>query len=133
MLHGSGHVNTVAAKPSADMAVGTKILSQQSEDMTVETTILSQPGKDTTVKTKMFSEKWAAEYSGDDLGCEMGRGSYTWRPCGFGSNINSEKFNSNASFGRAYINCASKCPGALFSIFTKNENNQEAYYYSRTR
>lgn len=61
-----------------------------SEYLTDESKIVPQPGADMAIETKLFSEKWVEEYSGDDLGCEMGRGRYTWRSCGFGSNINSK-------------------------------------------
>ncbi|CAM9114923.1 unnamed protein product [Laminaria digitata] len=44
--------------------------------MTVETT------------SEVFSPQWVEEFSGDNLGCELGRGLYTWRDAGFGSNIN---------------------------------------------
>lgn len=38
----------------------------------------------------LFSEQWASAYGEGELGCEQARGSYTWRPYGFGSNMNSE-------------------------------------------
>ena len=50
----------------------------------------AHPWDDHTGKSKVFSQQWVEEYSGDNLGCEMGRGSYTWRGCGFGSNMNRE-------------------------------------------
>lgn len=75
LLHGGWCVNA-AALPS--------------EYLTDESKIVPQPGADMAIETKLFSEKWVEEYSGDDLGCEMGRGRYTWRSCGFGSNINSK-------------------------------------------
>ena len=40
--------------------------------------------------SEVFSPQWVEEYAGDKLGCEQGRGHYTWRLAGFGSNINSE-------------------------------------------
>lgn len=48
------------------------------------------PTEEMTVETKTFSQEWVEEYGGDKLGCGLGRGMYTWRDCGFGSNINSE-------------------------------------------
>ncbi|CAM9350478.1 unnamed protein product, partial [Laminaria digitata] len=36
-----------------------------------------------------FSPTWLKQYKEGTPGCKLGRGSYTWRPCGFGSNINS--------------------------------------------
>lgn len=38
----------------------------------------------------LFSPQWATTYGEGENGCEQGRGSYTWRPYGFGSNMNSE-------------------------------------------
>ena len=38
----------------------------------------------------LFSSQWAQKFSEDNPGCDLGRGLYTWRPAGFGSNINSE-------------------------------------------
>lgn len=38
----------------------------------------------------LFSPDWVESYHADDTGCTLGRGSYTWRPYGFGSNMNSE-------------------------------------------
>ena len=35
-----------------------------------------------------FSPKWMEEFNNYDLKYDRGRGHYTWRPCGFGSNIN---------------------------------------------
>ncbi|CAM9461762.1 unnamed protein product, partial [Laminaria digitata] len=35
-----------------------------------------------------FSPEWLEGYYGGELGCDLGRGSYTWRPYGFGSNMN---------------------------------------------
>ena len=53
--------------------------AQTTVNMTVETT------------SEVFSPQWVEEFSGDNLGCELGRGLYTWRNVGFGSNINSEQ------------------------------------------
>ena len=39
---------------------------------------------------ELFSPQWVEDFSEHKLGCELGRVSYTWRPAGFGSNINSE-------------------------------------------
>lgn len=50
----------------------------------------AQPTVDLKVEAEVFSPQWVEEYSADKLGCELGRGLYTWRPAGFGSNINSE-------------------------------------------
>lgn len=52
----------------------------------------AQLAEDTEVKAvyQVFSPQWVQEYSGHQLGCELGRVSYTWRPAGFGSNFNSE-------------------------------------------
>lgn len=36
----------------------------------------------------LFSPQWATTYGEGENGCEQGRGSYTWRPYGFGSNMN---------------------------------------------
>lgn len=52
----------------------------------------AEPSEKVVVKNKIFSPQWVKEYNEGNLGCEMGRGSYTWRGCGFGSNINREKF-----------------------------------------
>ena len=38
----------------------------------------------------LFSPDWLEDYYEGEPGCEHGRGSYTWRPYGFGSNVNSE-------------------------------------------
>ncbi|CAM9447993.1 unnamed protein product, partial [Laminaria digitata] len=35
-----------------------------------------------------FSAAWVKQYSGGAPGCKLGRGSYTWRPHGLGSNVN---------------------------------------------
>lgn len=55
------------------------------------TSPLMEEAEVATVEPTLFSEQWVEEYTGDDLGCAMGRGSYTWRGSGFGSNINREK------------------------------------------
>eukprot|EP00904_Undaria_pinnatifida_P001895 jgi/Undpi1/11706/HiC_scaffold_36.g14001.m1 len=52
------------------------------------TSPLMEEAEVATVEPTLFSEQWVEEYTGDDLGCAMGRGSYTWRGSGFGSNIN---------------------------------------------
>eukprot|EP00904_Undaria_pinnatifida_P006339 jgi/Undpi1/2835/HiC_scaffold_14.g06212.m1 len=36
----------------------------------------------------LFSPDWLEDYYEGEPGCEHGRGSYTWRPYGFGSNVN---------------------------------------------
>lgn len=53
-------------------------------------TAAAKPREKMGVQTKVFSRQWMQKYSQDDLGCGMGRGIYTWRGSGFGSNINSE-------------------------------------------
>lgn len=61
-----------------------------------------QPTEKGFVEAKKFSRQWAEEYYRDALGCEMGRGSYTWRGSGFGSNINREnlwEFSQNRFCG----------------------------------
>lgn len=45
---------------------------------------------DDATDSKLFSEQWVEDFSGHNLGCEIGRVSYMWRSAGFGSNINSE-------------------------------------------
>lgn len=52
----------------------------------------AHPAEDMQVRNEnqVFSPQWVEELSGHKLGCEMGRGLYTWRDAGFGSNINSE-------------------------------------------
>lgn len=54
---------------------------------TVETFDVVQ---DVGVEGEVFSPQWLEKYSGEAPGCTLGRGSYTWRACGLGSNINSE-------------------------------------------
>lgn len=51
----------------------------------------AQPTETTTVKPRLFSQQWVDEYHDGKLGCVMGRGWYSWRGAGFGSNMNSEK------------------------------------------
>lgn len=50
-----------------------------------------QPAKKLIGQAKTFSRQWAEDYYHDELGCEKGRGSYTWRGSGFGSNVNRER------------------------------------------
>lgn len=51
----------------------------------------SHPTDEMTVHSKIFSKEWVEQYNADALGCEMGRGRYTWRGCGFGSNVNRKR------------------------------------------
>lgn len=46
--------------------------------------------EDVSFQGEYFSAAWVKQYSGGAPGCKLGRGSYTWRPHGLGSNINSE-------------------------------------------
>lgn len=50
----------------------------------------TQPTEEMPFQNKIFSDQWEEEFHGYDLGCKMGRATYTWRGCGLGSNINSE-------------------------------------------
>ena len=44
------------------------------------------------VESDYFSPPWLEQFNTQTPGCKLGRGSYTWRRCGLGSNINSEYF-----------------------------------------
>lgn len=59
-------------------ATGATASDVHTEDVVLDTSIVK------------FSPEWMQKYDADDVGCAMGRGSYTWRPYGFGSNMNSE-------------------------------------------
>lgn len=50
-----------------------------------------EPRATTTTTADLFSPEWETQYALGDQGCNLARGSYTWRPHGFGSNINSER------------------------------------------
>ena len=54
---------------------------------TVETIRVVQ---DVSVKRDVFSPTWLEQFTEAAPECALGRGSYTWRECGLGSNINSE-------------------------------------------
>ncbi|CAM9799642.1 unnamed protein product, partial [Laminaria digitata] len=44
--------------------------------------------EDASVESDLFSPPWLEQYSGGAPGCKLGRGSYRWRGCGLGSNVN---------------------------------------------
>ncbi|CAN0094322.1 unnamed protein product, partial [Laminaria digitata] len=44
--------------------------------------------EDASVDSDRFSPPWLEQYSGGAPGCKLGRGSYEWRTCGLGSNLN---------------------------------------------
>lgn len=46
-------------------------------------------GKDyeAAVSPELFSEAWEEQYASGSFGCGLGRKRFTWRQCGFGSNI----------------------------------------------
>lgn len=54
--------------------------------------VLASPTTEIVLHDETFSPEWLEGYYGGELGCDLGRGSYTWRPYGFGSNMNSECF-----------------------------------------
>lgn len=55
-----------------------------------DTNAAGQPTVTIQNEPNLFSQQWLDEYHEGNLGCVLGRGSFTWRTSGFGSNINSE-------------------------------------------
>lgn len=51
---------------------------------------MAHPTQSLKFETTAFSPDWKNDFTAGDVGCEEARGSFVWRPQGFGSNINSE-------------------------------------------
>ena len=52
--------------------------------------VLAGPTEEIRLYNDTFSPQWLERYYEGEPGCDLGRGSYTWRRHGFGSNMNSE-------------------------------------------
>lgn len=49
------------------------------------------------IEPYLFSPAWRQDFGEAEDLCRLGRGSYTWRTHGFGSNVNSESVHGSAS------------------------------------
>lgn len=56
----------------------------------VQENITAKVDETVSMPVAVFSQEWLGQYNEDDVGCHLGRGSYTWRKAGLGSNLNSE-------------------------------------------
>ena len=48
--------------------------------------------QEVSAESDRLSPPWLEQFSTGTPGCTLGSGSYTWRRCGLGSNLNSEYF-----------------------------------------